>query len=119
MKKFFTYFSLAIILVVGIYGAVYMAGLPRTYDGKGTDLVALYNNPEDYNTDDADGVASIMVKETLDKTRAVNAVTAIVFDFRGYDTLGESFILLTAISGSMAILRKSRKVRADKDAEKH
>lgn len=119
MKKFFTYFSLAIILVVGIYGAIYMAGLPRTYDGKGVDLVELYNNPYDYNTDDADGVASIMVKENLDKTRTVNAVTSIVFDYRGYDTLGESFILLTAISGSMAILRKSKNRRAVKDEEKH
>lgn len=119
MKKFFTYFSLTIILAVGIYGAIYMASLPRTYDGSGVDLIELYKNPQEYSTDDADGVASIMVKENLDKTRTVNAVTSIVFDYRGYDTLGESFILLTAISGSMAILRKSKKRRAIKDEERH
>jgi len=63
------------------------------------------------------------VNEDLQKTNAVNAVTAVVFDFRGYDTMGESFILITAISGSMAILRKAKKGGAgsleDEHEEKH
>jgi multisubunit Na+/H+ antiporter MnhB subunit len=37
---------------------------------------------------------------------ANNAVTSIVFDYRGYDTLGEATILFTAIAGVMIVLRK-------------
>ena len=32
-------------------------------------------------------------------TGANNAVTSIVFDYRGYDTLGEATILFTAVTG--------------------
>ena len=48
------------------------------------------------------------MQENLAKTQAVNNVTAIVFDFRGYDTLGESFVLLIAITGATVILRRHR-----------
>ena len=70
----------------------------------------LQQNPSDYSVSDPahDGVASNIVKENLEKTHAVNNVTAIVFDFRGYDTLGESFILLIAITGATVILRRGR-----------
>ena len=50
-----------------------------------------------------------MVKENLEKTMAINNVSAVVFDWRGFDTLGESFILLTAIAGSFVILGVHRK----------
>jgi multisubunit Na+/H+ antiporter MnhB subunit len=40
---------------------------------------------------------------------ANNAVTAIVFDYRGYDTLGEATVLFTAVTGVALILRKVRK----------
>ena len=101
--------SLIIILCVGVYAVVYMQQeIPVTYDGRGTDVYELQQNPQDYDTSDPDGVASIMVQENLAKTQAVNNVTAIVFDFRGYDTLGESFVLLIAITGATVILRKHR-----------
>ena len=109
MKKFFTYFSLSIFLAVSIYVVIYMSYIPRTYDGKKTDVYSLVKDNSNYDLKDSDGVASIMVKENLEKTHALNAVSSIVFDYRGYDTLGESFILLTAISGSMVILRARRK----------
>jgi multicomponent Na+:H+ antiporter subunit B len=38
-------------------------------------------------------------------TGAVNLVTGVVFDYRGYDTLGEATILFTAVMGVLAILR--------------
>lgn len=110
MKKLIAVIALIVFLGAGIYGVAYMFGnVPITYDGSKTDVYALLQNPSDYDTSDADGVASIIVKENLEKTQAVNNVTAVVFDFRGYDTLGESFILLTAITGALVILRKSRK----------
>jgi multicomponent Na+:H+ antiporter subunit B len=36
---------------------------------------------------------------------ATNAVTALVFDYRGFDTLGEEFILFTAVVGVVLLLR--------------
>ena len=35
-----------------------------------------------------------------------NAVTAVVFDYRGFDTLGEEFILFAAVVGVALLLRK-------------
>lgn len=109
VKKIITIRSLTVFLVLGCVCAVCMYESPLAYDGSGTDAYQLYTKPAEYDTSDADGVADIMIKEDLDKTRSQNAVTAIVFDYRGYDTMGESFILLTAISGSMAILRAATK----------
>ena len=111
MKKLVMALSLLIILCIGVYSVIYMQQeIPLTYDGRGTDVYELQQNPEDYDLSDPepDGVASIIVKENLAKTQAVNNVTAIVFDFRGYDTLGESFILLIAITGATVILRRKR-----------
>lgn len=99
---------------MGCYVAFYMSKLQPTFDGTKINVTELYKNPQKYDTNDADGVSNIIVKETLDKTHALNAVTAVVFDFRGYDTLGESFVLFTAISGTVVILRNALKGRADK-----
>ncbi|MGE4484693.1 MAG: hydrogen gas-evolving membrane-bound hydrogenase subunit E [Oscillospiraceae bacterium] len=122
-KKITAILSLAVFFIFGIFGVIYMFTQPVTYNGSDTDVTALYKDPGSYDNSDADGIASIIVNEDLQKTNAVNAVTAVVFDFRGYDTMGESFILITAISGSMAILRKAKKGGAgsleDEHEEKH
>lgn len=112
MKKLVLAVSLIIVLIVGVYAVSYMySEIPVTYDGKdrGTDVYTLQQDPQSYDVSDPDGAASIIVQENLAKTQAVNNVTAIVFDFRGYDTLGESFVLLIAITGATAILRRQRK----------
>jgi multicomponent Na+:H+ antiporter subunit B len=43
------------------------------------------------------------------KTGSANLVTGILFDFRGYDTLGEVTILFTAVLGVITILRAKGK----------
>lgn len=49
------------------------------------------------------------------KTGSANLVTGVIFDFRGYDTLGEATILFTAVVGILTILRmKGRKERTSK-----
>lgn len=96
MKKFFTWFSIAVIFMFAIYTAISMGELGSTYSG----------------------IGEIIIKETVEKTAAMNAVTAVVFDFRGYDTLGESFVLFTAITASIAILRKPVKARTFKKGGK-
>lgn len=41
----------------------------------------------------------------MDKTGSANIVNSIVWDFRGYDTLGEEVVLFTATLGIIALLR--------------
>ncbi|MEM0360000.1 MAG: hydrogen gas-evolving membrane-bound hydrogenase subunit E [Candidatus Diapherotrites archaeon] len=43
------------------------------------------------------------------ETAANNIVAAIVFDYRGYDTLGEATILFTAVSGVFLLFRAVKK----------
>lgn len=38
----------------------------------------------------------------------LNAVTAVNFDYRGFDTLGEEYILFTSVAGLILILRERR-----------
>ena len=58
---------------------------------------------------DADSVADIIVYKNVADRNAANDVASIVFDFRGYDTIGEALILSTAICGSFCILFKVAK----------
>lgn len=45
-----------------------------------------------------------------EKTGSANLVTGVIFDYRGYDTLGEVTILFTAVIGVLTVLRlKGRK----------
>ncbi len=89
MKKAVAWFSLIVLSAASIYVALKMTALPSTYEG----------------------IANLIVNDTMEKTGAINSVTAIVFDFRGYDTLGESFVLFTAVSGASVILRKNIKAK--------
>jgi len=109
MKKKVAILSLIVFMVAAVNVAMTMSRFERTYDGSDTSVAALYEDPTAYDVSEVSGVADAIVKTDLDKTHAQNVVTAVVFDYRGYDTMGESFILLTAISGSMAILRKVKK----------
>ena len=116
-KKIILALSLTVVLACGIWAAVLMAGSEPTYDGSHLDLIHLYENPSNYDNSTADGAASIIVNENLEKTAADNVVFSVVFNFRGYDTLGESFILIAAIAGSLAILRVSTKKENKKEEE--
>ena len=51
---------------------------------------------------------TLMNHVALPERGATNAVTAIVFDYRGFDTLGEEFILFGAVVGVVLLLRKSK-----------
>ena len=111
MKKFLTYFCLGVFLFAGIYAAVTMAAMPRTYDGADADasVYELQQKPEDYDVSAVSGTADAIVQEDLADSHAVNDVTSIVFDFRGYDTMGEAFILVAAVAGVAVILHNGKK----------
>lgn len=46
------------------------------------------------------------LREGLSQTGASNIVTAVLLDYRGYDTLGEATVLFTAILGALVLLRQ-------------
>lgn len=111
-KRLVCMVSLLVILAFGIYAMSYTyQNVEPTYDGSDTDVTALYADPSAYDVSAPDGVADVIVKTNLEKTMAVNNVAAVVFDYRGFDTIGESFILLTAIAGSFVILSKTHRKR--------
>ena len=116
-KKIILAISLVVILACGVWAAIGMGTSGPTYDGSHMDLVDLYENNSNYDNSKADSAASIIVNENLEKTAADNVVFSVVFNFRGYDTLGESFILIAAIAGSLAILRKASKKEHAEEVE--
>jgi len=50
-------------------------------------------------------IAQEYVQLGLERTGAANIVSAIILDFRGYDTLGEATVLFTAVVGVLTIMR--------------
>ena len=105
-----------ILMIMAVVLAYTYKNVPGTYENAPlTDVSELQENPSDYDIMEADGIAEIIVKENLDKTNAMNDVASIVFDFRGFDTLGESFILLTAIAGTFVILSVTKKSKKGED----
>lgn len=49
------------------------------------------------------------IKNAQAETGANNVVTTIVFDYRGFDTLGEATVLFTAVVGIVALFREVAK----------
>jgi multisubunit Na+/H+ antiporter MnhB subunit len=50
-----------------------------------------------------------IIVNTQNETGTNNAVTSIVFDYRGFDTLGEATILFSAVAGVIMIFRRVKK----------
>jgi multicomponent Na+:H+ antiporter subunit B len=50
------------------------------------------------------------LRDSPGRLNTANAVTAIVMDFRGYDTLGEATIIFTAIIGVLVLLRPKGRI---------
>lgn len=135
-KKIVALVSALILLAAGVWMAIDADTLARTYD-KDVDVTELYTDAvsdaeynentskamseanqtmqydDDYNMNLNFDIADDIVARNLNETKAANNVAAVVFDFRGFDTLGESFILLTAIAGSFVILSKSHKKKKE------
>ena len=115
MKKWLTYVSLGVILFSCVFAAFTMGDMERSYEGSHAAVSAyeLQQAPDSYDDSFPSGAADAIVQQNLAETHAVNDVTSIVFDFRGYDTMGEAFILVTAVTGSAVILFKKKAEKED------
>ena len=121
MKNWVTRITIGLIFIIAIYAAIVMSSKGPTYDGTkaAVSVYELQQDPSSYDVSGADGAAAVIVQENLQETRAVNDVTSIVFDFRGYDTMGESFILILTISGVIVLLSDSKAGKKQKKEEDH
>ena len=110
---------LAIIAVFLVFGAlkIHEFGHPedqeyiiRDDDGRIIEIKDVERNPDmdDYiigGTNETTGDPY----GTQIETGANNAVTSVVFDYRGFDTLGEATVLFTAVAGVIMIFRRQKK----------
>lgn len=66
----------------------------------------------------ADAPSNTYLREGLEKTGAANIVTAVLLDYRAYDTLGEATVLFCAVIGALSMLRRmAKKQPEDMDEE--
>ncbi|MBP3655584.1 MAG: hypothetical protein J6K32_02695 [Clostridia bacterium] len=112
-RSLVAFVALIIVMIIGATCAAELSKLPPTFAGN-VDVAALNENPEAYDLTDADGSAHVIVSKNLAETDAKNVCFSVVFNFRGYDTMGESFILIAALSGSLCILRTPKKLKHKK-----
>ena len=54
-------------------------------------------------------VAPTYLSESVERTGVVNVVSAVLADYRGYDTLGETVVIFTAGIGVIALLKGTRR----------
>lgn len=96
MKRTLAYLSLLFIL-----GALLYIANPPNYGlkfGPGGEDWLKYRYTDNY-----------YIEHGVEEVGGTNIVTDIVFDYRGYDTLGEATVLFTAIAGAVALLRPWRR----------
>jgi multisubunit Na+/H+ antiporter MnhB subunit len=64
----------------------------------GSDGTPSYNN-----------VAKKYTSNVIEDTGTINSVTAIVFDYRAFDTLGEASVLFAASIAVVTVLKRARR----------
>ncbi len=62
-------------------------------------LIHPFGDPSPSDMDD------YMIRHAQNETGNNNVVASVVFDYRGFDTLGEATILFTAVTGVLLLLR--------------
>jgi multisubunit Na+/H+ antiporter MnhB subunit len=62
----------------------------------------LFIHPFGYPPSDMD---DYIIENAQNQTASNNVVASVVFDYRGFDTLGEATILFTAVTGVLLLLR--------------
>lgn len=62
-------------------------------------------------------IARVYLEQGLIRTGATNLVSAVILDYRAYDTLGEATILFTAVIGVLAVMRRIGRKKVDEIEE--
>ena len=91
MKKFFTLFTLMILLYTMISSIISMPVMGNA------------QNPSNSS------VSQHYLGKSIKETAAPNVIAAIITDYRAIDTLGEATILFTAIAAALSVLTGSSK----------
>ena len=65
----------------------------------GVTLIHPFGYPDPSDMDD------YIIENSQEETGSNNVVAAVLFDYRGFDTLGEATILFTAVTGVLLLLR--------------
>ena len=81
----------AMLLVLAIFSVRMLAGFPEF----GQPVMDRF----------ADAPSITYLRDGLEQTGAANIVTAVLLDFRAYDTLGEASVLFCAVTGALCVLR--------------
>ncbi|TAJ14986.1 DUF4040 domain-containing protein [Marinilabiliaceae bacterium JC017] len=84
--------------VVNITTVIVFAGLLLFFFSQAIDVLAPFGQH-------VTRMSTAYIENGANQTGSANLVTGILFDFRGYDTLGEATILFTAVIGILTILR--------------
>ena len=108
------------VILVAVFFAVGGTGAAGQHEAG---IIPRFGQPVMSNADD-DSVPPGVAKDYLASaskgepggTASANAVTAILLDYRAYDTLGEATVIFTSILGAYAILRRvGRTAKSDKE----
>ncbi|HDQ16363.1 MAG TPA: hypothetical protein ENN45_04825 [Bacteroidetes bacterium] len=83
--------AIVFLTVVSVF-LIYSAGAMRPF-----------GSPDNTEMDD------YIIDNTQNETGADNGVTSVVFDYRGFDTLGEATVLFTAVAGVILVFRRLKK----------
>ncbi len=78
-----------------------------------TGLLLIFGSLDMPDTGDPESPPSLHVspryiEQAYSETNTPNMVTAVLADYRGFDTLGETVVIFTAALGVILILRKRR-----------
>jgi len=97
------FFGVAVSVVIILF--IFLAGITvvQTLPEFGTPVF----------TQVADSASSQYIEKGVEATGATNLVSAVILDFRAYDTLGEATVLFTSIIGATVILRRKSKKRLE------
>jgi len=91
--------AVTLLLAIGLFGVHLLADLPTFGEPV---MARLPATPSD-----------VYLEEGLASTGAANIVTAVLLDYRGYDTLGEATVLFCAVLGALCVLRRRARHAAE------
>lgn len=69
----------------------------------------LENRPDLRKLENLRSIGIHLLENAPESTGAANVVTAVLWDYRGYDTIGEATVIFVAVAGIAALFRARRR----------